>query len=70
LDYENKKSEEFWSTHYWLNCNAKFTKFKFGHPDMPKYKQWVEVMFAEIQYLLDEKEQLNRAHEYRDLIRE
>ena len=69
LYYENRKSEEFWSTHFRINCNAKFAQLKFGHPDMPKYKQWVEVMFAEIQYLLDEKEQLKRAHEYRDLVK-
>lgn len=69
LDYDNRKSEEFWSAHFMINCNAKFEKLKSGHPDMPKYKQWVEVMFAEVQYQLDEKEQLKRAHEYRDLIK-
>ena len=68
LGYENKKSEEFWSAHFRVNCRAKFEKFKSGHPEMPKYKQWVEVMFAEIQYQLDEKERLKRAKEYRDLI--
>lgn len=69
LGYDNKKSEEFWSAHFRVNCNAKFEKLKSGHPEMPKYKQWVDVMFAEVQYLLDEKEQLKRAHEYRDLIK-
>jgi len=69
LSYDNEKSEEFWSAHFRVNCNAKFENLKSGHPDMPKYKQWVEVMFAEAQYLLDEKEQLKRAHEYYDLIK-
>ena len=67
LGYHNKKSEDFWSAHFRVNCSAKFEKFRSGHPAMPKYRQWVEVMFGEVQYLLDEKEQLNRAHEYRNL---
>ena len=61
-------SEEFWSAHFRVNCNARFEKSKYRDPEMPKYKQWVEVMFAEVQYLLDEQEQLKRAYEYRDLI--
>ncbi len=69
LGYDNKRSNEFWSEHFRVNCNAKFEKLKSGHPEMPKYEQWVEVMFAEVQHLLDEKEQLKRAHEYRDLIK-
>jgi len=69
LGYGDKRSNEFWSAHFRVNCHAKFEKLKSGHPDMPKYKQWIEVMFEEVKYLLDEKEQLQRAHEYRDLIK-
>ena len=70
LSYDNKRSDEFWSEHFRVNCNAKFEKLKSGHPEMPKYKQWVDVMFAEVQYQLDEKERLKRAKEYRDLVKQ
>lgn len=59
-------SERFWSAHFRVNCIANFEGTKSADPDMAKYKQWVEVMFSEIQYLLDEREQLERAHEYLD----
>lgn len=69
LGYDNKRSNEFWSEHFEVNCKAKFEKSRSGYPEMTRYKQWVDTMFAEVQYLLDEKEQLKRAHEYRDLIK-
>lgn len=69
LGYDNKKNEEFYSAHFRINCSAAFRKYRSGDPKMPKYKQWVDAMFGEVQYLLDEKEQLKRAHEYRDLIK-
>jgi len=69
LGYINDRTgNEFWSAHFRVTCSAKFAKLKSGHPDMPKYKQWVRVLFGEVQYLLDEKEQLKRAHEYRELV--
>jgi hypothetical protein len=68
LGYDNKTSEEFWSEHFEVHCKAEFEKFKFGHPDMPKYEQWVKTMFTEIQYQLDDEQRLKRAKEYLDLI--
>ena len=68
LGYDNKRNEEFWSEHFKVSCRAEFEKFKSGHPEMPKYERWVKTMFAEVQYQLDEKEQLKRAREYRDLV--
>ena len=68
LGYSNEEDKEFWSEHFRITCNAKFEKLKSGHPEMPKYERWVKTMFAEVQYQLDEKEQLKRAREYRDLV--
>lgn len=68
LGYNNKKSEEFWSEHFEVTCKAKFEKFRSGHPKMARYKRWVETMFAEIQYQLDDEKRLKRARDYRDLI--
>lgn len=67
LGYDNKQNEEFWSEHFKVSCKAEFEKFKSGHPEMPRYKRWVETMFAEIQYLLDDEKRLERARNYRDL---
>jgi hypothetical protein len=68
LGYDNKENEGFWSEHFEINCKYEFEKFKSGHPDMPRYKRWVETMFAEIQYQLDDEGRLKRARDYRDLI--
>lgn len=68
LGYDNKKSEAFWSEHFEVNCKAKFEKLRSGHPEMTRYKRWVETMFAEIQYQLDDEKRLKRARDYRDLI--
>jgi hypothetical protein len=68
LGYDNKKSEEFWSEHFEVHCKAEFEKFKSGHPDMPRYQQWVKTMFTEIQYQLDDEQRLKRAKEYQDLV--
>lgn len=68
LGYDNKTSEKFWSEHFEVHCKAEFEKFKSGHPDMPKYEQWVKTMFAEIQYQLDDEQRLKRAKEYLELI--
>ncbi|MDD5135242.1 MAG: hypothetical protein PHP01_07520 [Phycisphaerae bacterium] len=68
LGYDNKKNDEFWSEYFRINCKAEFEKFRSGHPDMPIYKRWVNTMFAEIQFQLDDKKRLQRAYEYRDLI--
>ena len=67
LGYSNKQNEEFRSEHFEVSCKAECEKFKSGHPDMPRYKRWVETLFAEIQYQLDDKKRLERARDYRDL---
>lgn len=67
LNYDNKKNDDFWSEHFEVVCEAKFEKLRSGHPEMPKYKKWVQTMFEEIQYQFDNKKRLIRARNYRDL---
>lgn len=69
LGYDSKESDEFWSEHFNVNCKAKFEKFSSGHPNIARYKRWVETMFNEVQEQLDEARRLKRAKEYRDLIK-
>ncbi|MBU1260045.1 MAG: hypothetical protein KJ757_03860 [Planctomycetes bacterium] len=68
LGCNDNQNREFWSEYFRINCKAEFEKLKSGHPEMPRYKRWVETMFAEVRRQLDEKERLKRAHEYRNLI--
>ena len=69
LGYDNKGSEEFWSEHFEVSCNARFEKTRCLHPEMKIYRRWVETMFTEVQYQLDDEMRLKRARDYRDLIR-
>ena len=68
LGYDNKRSDDFWSIHFDVNCTAEFQRARSGHPDMSRHRQWVETMFSEIRYQLDDQERLTRARDYRDLI--
>jgi len=68
LGYDNKKSEEFWAEHLEVTCDAVFERTKSGHPEMMRHRRWVETMFGEIRYQLDDQKRMERAREYRDLI--
>jgi hypothetical protein len=70
LDYDRKKSEEFWSEYLEVDCKAEFSRWRSGHADMVRYKRWVDTMFAEIQYQLSDEERMKRARDYRDLVRQ
>jgi hypothetical protein len=68
LGYDNKKNYEFWSEHFEVHCEAKFERLRFGHPEMVRYKRWVETMFAEVEEQLSDERRLKRARDYRDII--
>jgi hypothetical protein len=60
------EGDEFWAAHFGVACSARFEGSKAADPDIARYRQWVEVLFSEIRYLLDEQERLKRAREYHD----
>lgn len=68
LGYDNKKSEEFWSEFMDVECSADFKRTRSGHPDMARYRRWVETMFAEIRYQLSDEDRMKRARDYHDLV--
>lgn len=68
LGYDEKMDKEFWGGCMRVTCKANFEQFKSGHPDMPRYHRWVDTMFEEIAYQLDDEQRLKRAKEYRDLV--
>jgi len=67
LGYDRKKSDEFWSEYFDVNCKVRFRKLRSGHPDIPRYKRWVETIFDETEYQFSDRLRLQRARDYRDL---
>jgi hypothetical protein len=69
LGYDEKKNDSFWSEHFELTCSADFEKLLSGHPEMERYIQWVKTMFTEIEYKFDDSKRMERALEYKSLIK-
>ncbi len=69
LGYDHKRSDSFWSEHFEVTCNAYFEKLRSGHPEMDRYIRWAKTMFTELEYRLDDKQRMERALEYRNLIK-
>ena len=67
LGYDNKKNSEFWSERFEVVCEAEFERLRSGHPEMLRYKKWVQTMFEEVRYQFDDERRLIRARDYRDL---
>ncbi|MFC1636559.1 hypothetical protein ACFL5Z_17140 [Planctomycetota bacterium] len=69
LGYDNKRNNTYWSEHLEVKCHADFNKLRSGHPEMGRYMRWVKTMFAELEYRLDDKQRLERALEYKSLLK-
>ena len=67
LGYNNKENNQFWSEHIEVVCEAKFERLRSGHPEMSRYKKWVQTMLEEIRYQFDDEKRLIRARDYHDL---
>lgn len=48
---------------YEILLSAEFYRFKIGHPDMQRYRQWVDGMFGMIQKEYDFSKQWERQKE-------
>ena len=67
LDYDDSLNEQFWLSTLAVHLEARFDKLRSGHPDMPRYKNWVESIFDNIKSELDAEIQLEKAREYNHL---
>jgi hypothetical protein len=67
LGYDKSINEQFWQSNFAVHLKAVFNKLRSGHPDMPKYKDWVDSIFDNIQSNLDAESQLIKAREYNHL---
>ncbi len=63
LGYDDDKDNEFWTSNMMVYLSAKFSRFLSGHPDMPKYKRWVNLLFDRLRSCLDNEQQLNASRE-------
>jgi hypothetical protein len=55
LGYTSDKDNEFQRAEYLITINAEFNRLRSGHPEMSKYKHWVEEVVSELQTALDEQ---------------
>ena len=53
--YTSDKDNEFQRAEYLITINAEFNRLRSGHPEMSKYKHWVEQVASELQTALDEQ---------------
>ena len=49
LGVSREESEKFSTYSCEVNLSAKFNRLRSGHPEMERYRRWVDVMFQEIQ---------------------
>jgi hypothetical protein len=55
LGYSWEQDKEFHRAAYLVTIHAEFNRLRSGHPDMPKYKNWVDQIISELQTALDEQ---------------
>ena len=53
--YTREKDSEFQRAEYLITIKAEFKRLRSGHPEMSKYKHWVEQIVSELQTALDEQ---------------
>ena len=70
LGYDDGKDKEFLSSKMKVYLSAKFYRIRSGHPDMPKYKRWVNLLFDRLRGCLDSEQQLKTAREKHHLYKE
>jgi hypothetical protein len=73
LGYDEEKSDEFETSENALYISAQFNKLRFGHPLMPKYKDWVNSLIKRLRSCLDSDMHLERCEKinlmYKDEIK-
>jgi hypothetical protein len=63
VDLPTEESQKYWTASYLIAMKAKFNAYRSGHPDMPKYKTWVNNMFETVRDQLDSQRHWERAKE-------
>ncbi len=53
--YTQEKDSEFQRAEYLITIKAEFNRLRSGHPDMSRYRKWVEQIVSELETSLDEQ---------------
>lgn len=69
LRYSPEANDRLWTAIYIVQLSAKFEALRSGHPEMPKYHRWVDVLFAQLQTQLDARKHWEKAREQFLLLR-
>ena len=58
-----EEAQRYWHQAYLVTMSADFKRFRAGHPEMPLYHRWVEVMFKSLRDELDSERRWNQIRE-------
>ena len=64
LGLSGEESEKFSTCSCEINLSAKFSRLRSGHPEMPRYRRWVDGMFEEIQEDFDSRRHWERGRDW------
>jgi hypothetical protein len=64
LGISQEESQKFWTEVHDMKLSAKFNRFRSGHPEMSKYKRWVNTLFEELQETFDTSRHIQRGREW------
>lgn len=70
LGLSQEESARFRKAIYIVRLSAKFEGLKSGHPAMPQYRRWVDIMFDQLQTNLDERKHWEKARDQFLLLRD
>ncbi len=55
IGMQKEEGFEYWTGYYLITVDAKFTKWRSGDPNMPKYKTWIQQIINELHEKFDEE---------------
>ncbi len=63
LDLSQEQRHLYWTTEFLVEAKVEYNPFLQGHPQMVRYKRWVDTICDELQEKLDVQKQGQRAKE-------
>jgi hypothetical protein len=61
--YPQEQEDRFWTAQYATIISVELNLLVEGHPEMPRYRRWVETMVQELEDELDVRKHWARARE-------
>ena len=60
IGMQKKEASEYCTAYYLISMDAKFTRWRSGDPNMPKFKAWIQQVFNELHEKFDEERILEK----------